>query len=47
MLAKLATVGVFIVAVGAANYAFHYLWRGFAVHHADSPAVQGAASVLN
>lgn len=47
MLGKLATVGVFIVAVFAANYAGHYLWRGFSVHHADSPSVQGVASVLN
>lgn len=47
MVRKLSAIGLFIGAVIAAQIVWHFAWKGFSAHHADSPAVQGLAAVLD
>jgi hypothetical protein len=46
-LVQFKIVVLFALSVIAVTVIFNFLWRGFAVHHADNPAVQGLNAVLN
>lgn len=46
-LVQFKVVVLFALAVIAVNVIFNFLFRGFAAHHADNPAVQGLAAVVN
>lgn len=46
-IAHIKIVFMFLMAVLAAMAFWGFVFRGFAAHHADNPAVQGAAVILN